>query len=254
MSRGLAHEHWLPLLGLPLAVRTNSRTLSEALDYECPLGAWERLPPELIEPIPTLEIDVLLSDGEGRAGGTRLFRHGPLALAGGAPPLLMADAGRGYGLACLPPEPAGAALGAIWDLGQLLAQARGRVFVRAAALALGRRAVLLAGEDMGALLAACAARGLRLLARDVAHLSEGAGGLLVWGDGAGGDLLCCPGPAAICLVERVAGRSSRLAPIPLGELGELGAAPALGAAYRLWAGGDPAMAAALVDHVLGAGY
>jgi hypothetical protein len=252
MSRELAYRCWLPLLGLPMELWTNSRALSRALDAERPLGDWGRLPAELVEAIPALRVDLLAGPPDDVIGGLSLFRHGPLALVGGGP-VLMAEAERGYGLACVPAEPLNTALAALWELGLLLARARGRTPVRAAALACGGRAVLLAGEDLGPLVAACAARGMRALAREVAHLSDGAGGPRVWGDGSGGDLLCCAGPAALCLVERAAGHSSqilRVGPDAAGELGE--AAAAVGAAYRLRAGGDLAMAAALVEHVAGA--
>ncbi len=251
MSNALEHTHWLPLLGLPLELRTNCRALSAALDGGRPLGGWADLPAELIEAVPTLQIDVLLGEAAGQIGGMQLFRHGPTALAGDGPRLLLAQADRGYGLACLPAEPLGDALAAIWELGALLARGHGRRPIRATALERNGRAALLLGADLGALVGVCAGHGLRRLARGVAHVSDGAGGPRVWGDGAGGDLLSCAGPATACLVERGAGRASQIAPLPAAKLAALGApAGALRAAYLLRAGDDLEMAAALIAHVM----
>ncbi|MBX0330146.1 hypothetical protein K2Z83_20980 [Oscillochloris sp. ZM17-4] len=250
MASPLEYEHWLPLLGLPLAVRTNSRALSEALDRELPLGDWAHLPTELIESVPTLQIDVLLAEATGQIGDLRLFRHGPTALAGDGSRLLLSQADRGYGLACLPPDALGDAITAIWELGALLARAHGRTPVRSAALAHAGRAALLIGEGCGPLLDACVGRGMRLLSRGVVHVSDGAGGLQIWGDGAGGDLLRCAGPATVLLVGRGAGRASQIAPLPVVALDVLGDLTGLvRAAYRLQAGDDLGMAAALVAHV-----
>ncbi|NNJ12630.1 hypothetical protein EKD04_020085 [Chloroflexales bacterium ZM16-3] len=250
MTSPLEHTHWLPLLGLPLELRTNSRALSDVLDWEQPLGGWAHLPPALIAPVPTLQIDVLLGEAHEQIGGMRLFRHGQTALAGDGPRLLMAQTERGYGMACLPAEPLGDAIRAIWELGALLARGHGRVPVQAAALELNGRGVLLIGATGDPLLAACAARGLRLLARNIVHISDGAGDLRIWGDGAGGDLLSCTGPVTVCLLERGAGRASQIIPQPAADVVGLDeAARAVRAAYRLHSGGDLEMAAALIEHV-----
>ena len=252
MSSGLAHTLWLPLLGLPLALHTNSQALADALGSGRPLGAWARLPAELVDAAPALQIDVVVGAAGERIGGMRLHRHGPLALAGDGPRLLLAQADRGYGLAFVPADPPEDGTSAVWELGMLLARARGRTPIRAAAVERDGRAVLLAGEDLAGLLRACAGHGMRPLAAGVVHVSAGAGGLAIWGDGAGGDLLCCAGPAALCLVERGAGRASQLAPLPDATAHGLGAATAaVRTAYRLLVGDDLAVAAALVEHVAG---
>jgi hypothetical protein len=251
ITAGLAHQRWLPLFGLPLTVSTNSGALSSSLEDERPLGGWARLPAELIESaMPTLQIDVLLGEAAEHAGAMRLFRHGETVLAGDGPRLLMAQPARGYALACLPPAPLGAAVAAIWELGILLARPRGRAPIRAAAIARDGRAVLLIGAGCDALIANCLGRGFRPLAQSMVHISDSAGGLRVWGDGVGGDLLSCPGPATACLIERAAGRSSQIMPRPVTEMGDLGAAAAgVRAAYTLRVGGDLETAAALIEHV-----
>ncbi len=254
MSSGLAHALWLPLFGLPLTVHTNSRALADALGWERPLGGWASLPTELIEAPPALQIDVVAGAVEEQLGEIRLYRHGPLALAGDGSRLLLAQEDRGYGLAFVPTDPLSAAISAIWDLGTLLARGRGRAPIRAAALERDGRAVLLAGADLTGLMRACIGRGLRLLAEDVVHVSGDAHGPRIWGDGAGGDLLICAGPAALCRVERGVGRSSQLTALPDTPMYRLGdAAAAVRATYRLIIGDDLEMAAALVDHVACAG-
>lgn len=244
MSSGLEHTRWLPLLGLPLTVHTNSGALSELLDRDRSLGMWAELPAELIAPAPTIQIDVLLGAPEAQVGGLGLYRRGELDLLGDGPRLLLADRARGYGLACMPAEPLADAAAAIWELGARLAHGRGRTPFAGAALERRGQAVLLAGADLGPLLEACIARGMRPLARRVAHLSDGPRGPLVWGDGAGGDLLCCAGPPALCVIARGTARASQIAPLE----GEPPPFPAR-AAYRLGVGADLATAAALIEHV-----
>ena len=250
MSSDLAHRLWLPLLGLPLTLHTNSQALVTVLERERPLGNWASLSTDLIEGVPPLQIDVVMGDAGEPLGGMRLYRHGPLALAGDAPRLLLAQTDRGYGLAFVPADPLSDALTAIWDLGMLLARGRGRTAIRAAAMERAGRAVLLVGADLADLVRACEGRGLRLLANAVVHASDGAGGLRIWGDGVGGDLLSCAGSAVRYLVEQGAGRASQIVALPDDPAHSVGAATAVRATYRLHVGDDMDMAAALVEHVV----
>lgn len=249
MNNHIERECWLPLFGLPLVVRTNSHQLASLMESEHPLGRWSNLAPEEIEPISPLQIDLLVGGSEADRNGMRLFRQRQIALAGDGSRLLLAQLDRGYGLACLPSESLSAMVGSIWDLGLLLAQARNRLPVQAAALEHNGHVILLVGADLLDLIASCLTRGLRLLARQVVHIST-AGSLRIWGDGSGHDLLYGPGPATICVVEHGSGQSSQIAPLPTTAVEGLGsAASAVRAAYWLRAGSDIAMAAALVEHI-----
>lgn len=250
MSSLLRHECWLPLFGLPLVVRTNSAALSAVLDDELPLGNWVNLSPDLIDVIPSLQVDVLAGDTEESVGGLHLYRHGPISLAGDGKHLLMALSERGYGLACVPAQPLSDGVAAIWELGKLLARGRGRVALPAAALVSAGRAVLLIGANLGALIEMCKRRGLCLLAHRVVHISMG-GRPQIWGDGSGGDLLHCAGPVTVCLVERGVGRASQILPLLATDVASLADVTSIiRAAYRLQVGGDMETAAALIEHVV----
>ena len=248
MNNDLTHTLWLPLLGLPLTLHTNSQSLAAALEQQRPLGNWADLPADLIDSLPPLQMDVVVGDAGEQRGGMRLHRHGPLTLAGDGSHLLLAQADRGYGLAFVPSDPLTHALTAIWDLGMLLAHGRGRTPIRAAALECNGHAILLVGTDLADLLHACADRGLQPLAKNVVHVSTGAGGLRIWGDGIGENVLSCAGPATLCLVEQGTVRASQIVAlhddVPIPNLNT-----AVGANYRLSVGTDVEMAAVLIEHV-----
>ncbi|NTV62611.1 MAG: hypothetical protein HGA65_03610 [Oscillochloris sp.] len=245
----IERECWLPLFGLPLVVRTNSHQLASLMEAEHPLGYWSNLPPDEIEPIAPLQIDLLVGSTEDFNNGMQIFRHRQIALAGDGPRLLMAQIDRGYGLACMPTQPLAAMVSVIWELGLLLAQARSRLPVQAAALERDGHVVLLIGADLLALIESCVARGLRLLARQIVHIGS-PGSQRIWGDGSGRDLLYGVGPATACLVEHGAGQASQIAPLPTTAVDGLESATSIiRSAYWLRAGSDVAMAAALVEHV-----
>ncbi len=252
MSSRLEHTCWLPLFGLPMRMYTNSAALVELIETEQPLGAWASLNPTLVDSGPALEVEVLIREESEQTGNLNFCTHGSIILGGDGERMVLTDIERGYALAYMTTEALDSALGVIWEIGMLFAQRRGRVAMRAVALAnKAGDVVCLMGGQLDNLIQICMKRGLNLLAHRVAHIHYGET-IQIWGDGAGGELLVCRGPIAVCLVEQGAGRASQISDLPTSALEELGSVVgAVRAAYWLRVGSDLAMAAALVEHVLG---
>lgn len=256
----------LTVMGLAATVRSNQAAVIEAVQR------WFRSADEAVQTV-ALQIDVIAAieiEATVSGGGMTWRRHGPTAVAAYGANLLTAQHDRGYGLAFVTPAliAAGDRLVAevIEPLALELARGQGYVPLRATALGATTTVVLIAhGPDveMAALIQACTDAGLPLVAEQTLYVSRG-DGVRIWGtrgmDGAG--MTAVAGLLLVCVVERIAGRVSRLervdAPVVLPLVQGAGADVATAQAliqrgvYRLLMGSEPRNAAALLAHLVAA--
>jgi hypothetical protein len=289
-SEPLAEHYQVPLLGVPVLYRSNSAAVIAVAARA--LARWGELETQLIEGGPPAGVDVVVRPGEADEPAAPFVTraHGDTVLAAAGASMMTADLAHGAALAFVTPQLAAdeARLRreVVEGLGLLLASARDRAPLDAAAVVRGGRAVLLVGQgeaNIPALCYACTRAGFALLAADTVYVSL-ARGLRVWGHA--GELRLPPETArlfpelaaqrrqtvaveaervvghaeraGVCFVERGAGQASRVEPVPAAEAAAriaAGGAPAIaaavaaGGAYRLLVGADPASAAALLAHV-----
>lgn len=289
-SEPLAEQFQVPLLGVPVLYRSNSAAVIAVVARA--LARWGALETHLIEGGPPARVDIVVRPGEAdEPAGPLLTRaHGDTVLAAAGASMMSADLAHGAALAFVTPQLAAdeARLRreVVEGLGLLLASARDRAPLDAAAVVRSGRALLLVGQgeaDIAALCYACTRAGFALLAADTVYVSL-ARGLRVWGHA--GELRLAPETArlfpelaaqrrqtaaveaqrvvghaeraGVCFVEGAAGQASRVEPVPeadaaarIAALGSpaLAAALAAGGACRLLVGADPASAAALLAHL-----
>lgn len=178
-----------PVLGVPCEFRSNSAAVTAAAERA--FGRWRGLPPHLIEPGPSGQVEVIVQDfapDEPGPGGSLVMRsHAGALIAAGGGCLLSALPAGGHGLAFIAPEVAADEARLRYEvlerLTLALAAARGRLPLRAGAVVWRGRGLLVVGSDetLNATLAAgCAGAGAALLAAGVVFLSAGHAPLL-WG-------------------------------------------------------------------------
>lgn len=191
-SAPLEHSLSLPLLGVPLTMRSNSaRVLALA---ERALGHWRELAPALIEPGPPLRVDFVVHPDDAQPEATArvadfVFRaHGDTFLAASGANLMSAAMAEGHALAFVTPalvaDEASLRTDVIERLALLLSTRRDRIPVHAGAVVRNGRAVLLVGSSRvgkSTLCYACVRAGFQLLAEEVVQVSL-AQGLRLWGN------------------------------------------------------------------------
>lgn len=195
----------LPLLGLPLEIRSNSAAVIAAAERS--FGHWRGLEPELIEATEPLIVTIVVHPPAGShaaQAARRLLKlntqhstpntqftqraHGSCFLAASGANLLTAQMDRGVALGFVTPELVADDLAlryhVIECLALLLASWRDRTPVHAGAVVHAGRAVLLVGTSTAGkstLCYACLRAGLQLLAEDVVYVGL-RGGLRLWGN------------------------------------------------------------------------
>jgi hypothetical protein len=190
----LDHAARFPLLGLPLDIRSNSRSVIDAAERS--FGRWRALAPELVEPAAPLIVDLIVhvdaGDGQPASGAghnTQFIQrvHVDTFLAAGGANVLTAQMNLGRALAFVTPELVADDLHFRYNvlecLALLLASWRDRTPVHAGAIVREGRAALLVGPSTAGkstLCYACARAGLTLLAEDVVYVGL-RDGVRLWG-------------------------------------------------------------------------
>lgn len=183
----LAHQAHFPLLGLSLAVRSNSLAVVKAAWNS--FGHWLELNEEFIEPGPPLEVTLIVhqADNSAHPPAPFIYRvHGDCLLAASGSNLLTAQRDQGWALGFVTPELVAEEGFFRYNVLECLALAfaprHDRTPVHAAAVCRNGRAVLLAGRSRAGkstLSYACQREGFQFLAEDVVYVST-QGGLRLW--------------------------------------------------------------------------
>jgi hypothetical protein len=268
----LPEKALVALLGMKLAVYSNSVTIIRAAqelftawdaDHGLPSGA------------PELRIDLVIqpaADDVVSPSALVWRRHGATALAIYGASLLTVQYDRGYGLAIIPPALV-AAEELCCDLLERLAlelvSAWDRAPLRATLLVREGQALLLLGArgvGRSTLAEACMQAGFSVPADDAVYVSR-EGGVRFWGyvrqnsapPQASRWHVLSAERALVCIVERSAGRASRLEQLDVVTAQTLlhgtgadmiGDALTAQGAYRLMMGSDPRNAVALLGHLV----
>ena len=209
----LAHQAQFPLLGLSLAVRSNSRVVVKAAWNS--FGHWLKLNEEFIEPGPPLEVALVVqqADNSGHTPAPFIYRvHGDCLLAASGSNLLTAQLDQGRALGFVTPELIAEEgffrYKVLECLALILTSRRDRTPVHAAAVCRNGRAVLLVGRSRAGkstLSYACQREGFQFLAEDAVYVST-QGGLRLWSNSRQIHLA----PQALSLFPELAGIPAKL--------------------------------------------
>jgi hypothetical protein len=251
----LTYQAQFPLLGLPLAVRSNSSAVIAAARNS--FGYWCDLPEQLIEPARPLDVALVVHAANPSSGYAAPFiyrLHSDCFLAASEGNLLTAQRDRGWALGFVTPElvaePALFRYGVLDCLALSLASWRDRTPIHAAAVVRNGRAVLLLGPSQSGkstLSYACQREGFHFLAEDALYVST-KGGLRLWSNSRQISLE----PEARALFPELAATMAKTMPngkfkvtVDLAGSGALAPNPHIGATVLCWLQHRPDQASAL---------
>jgi hypothetical protein len=262
----LAFEVGIELVGLGVAVRSNRVGVVHAAQAAFAgeaIGAVQAHASDV-------QIDIIVEAAQDGAEAAKPFtwrKYGATALAVSGTNVLTAQLERGYGLAfvtlALADDATRLCAEVIEPLALEVARGRDRAPIQATVLTHDGRVIVLLGAtraERTALADALVQAGFTLFALEVVYVSC-ARGLWLWGTArmAEGAPAVAGAHTLLCVVERVAGRASRLEPaggeaVPAalraaGAADEVERAFTAQGAYRLLMGSEPRSAVALLRHI-----
>lgn len=175
----LQHQLQLPLLGVPLQIRSNSASVVAAAERS--FSQWHTLQPEHIADAAPLVVTVVVHPADQPTPAQPWVHrvHGAQYLAASGANIISADMASGTALAFVTPAFAADDLAFRYHvlecLGLLLTSWRDRVPVHAAAVGHAGQVLLLAGPSTAGkstLCYACARAGFQVLAEDVVYVQQ----------------------------------------------------------------------------------
>ena len=177
----------LPVLGVPLEVRSNSRAVIEATERS--FGGWRELDANLVERITPRRVDIVVQPGNSTPRAEPVYRmHGDCFLGAAGADVMSAQLAAGTALAFVTPQTVADDVyfraTFLESMALLLISPLDRVPLHAGAVVRNGRAVLLAGRSgtgKSSLCYACVRAGFQLLADDVVHVGV-RDGLSLWGN------------------------------------------------------------------------